>query len=64
MVRKERLELSMGSFMQHLATNNLVFVCVLRLGVTNIGCQMMLKVANFCPKAVQAAPNLWIKAGH
>ena len=53
MVRKERLELSMGSFMQRLATNDLVFMYVLRLGVTNVGCQRLLKVADFCPKAVQ-----------
>ena len=52
MVRKERLELSMGSFMQRLATNDLVFMDVLRLGVTNVGCQRLLKVADFCPKAV------------
>ena len=52
MARKERLELSMRSFMQRLATNDLVFMYVLRLGVTNVGCQRLLKVADFCPKAV------------
>ena len=58
MVRKERLELSMGSFMQRLATNDLVFMDVLRLGVTNVGCQRLLKVADFCPKAVHASHAL------
>ena len=55
MVRKERLELSMGSFMQRLATNDLVFMCVLRLGVTNVGCQRLLKVADLCPKSVHVS---------
>jgi len=43
----------MGSFMQRLATNDLVFMCVLRLGVTNVGCQRLLKVADLCPKGAQ-----------
>ena len=41
--------------MQCLATNDLVFMCILRLGVTNVGCQRLMKVANFCPKAVHAS---------
>ena len=53
MVRKERLELSMGSFMQRLATNDLVFMYVLRLGVTNMGCQRLLKVADLCANYAQ-----------
>ena len=39
--------------MQRLATNDLVFMYVLRLGVTNIGCRRLLKVADLCPKGAQ-----------